>query len=83
MADLGFDNLRLKGALMSWDERVIDSANGELSDTDGGSPTEETVYFINSRFFELVVDAQTDFITTPFMRPENQDAKVAQVLFYG
>ena len=83
MADLGFDNIRLKGALMAWDERVVDSANSQLSSTDGGSPTEETVYFVNSRFMELVVDSQTDFITTPFMRPENQDAKVAQVLFYG
>lgn len=83
MADLGFDNLRLKGATTFWDERVPDSANGELSEADGGSPTEETAYFINSKFMEFVVDSQTDFITTPFQRPENQDARTAQILLYG
>jgi len=68
MADLGFDNVRLKGATCFWDERVPDSAGSNLSTADGGTPTTETVYFINSRFLELIVDAQTDFITTPFVR---------------
>lgn len=83
MADIGFDNIRLKGAQVYWDERVPDSANGELSSADGGSPTEETMYFINSQFLDFVVDKETDFITTPFQRPENQDARTAQILFYG
>lgn len=83
MADLGFDNLRLKGATCFWDERVPDSENQVVSEADGGAPTAGTAYFANSRFLELVVDTQTDFITTPFVRPENQDARVAQVLFYG
>lgn len=39
--------------------------------------------FLNLDFLELVIDSQTDFITTPFVRPENQDAKVAQILFMG
>ncbi|MFQ5472244.1 MAG: phage major capsid protein [Dehalococcoidia bacterium] len=83
LADLGFDNVRLKGANVVWDERVPDSENQEYSSADGGNPSTETAYFINSKFLELVVDSQTDFITTPFVRPENQDARVAQVLFYG
>ena len=83
MADLGFDNVRLKGATFFWDERVPDSENQVVSVADGGSPSVETIYFINSRFLELIVDSQTDFVTTPFVRPENQDARLAQVLFYG
>lgn len=83
MADLGFDNVRLKGATCFWDERVPDSENQVVSTADGGSPTSGSAYFVNSRFLELIVDSQTDFITTPFVRPENQDARVAQVLFYG
>lgn len=68
MADLGFDNLRLKGATCFWDERVPDSENQVVSEADGGAPTAGTAYFANSRFLELVVDTQTDFITTPFVR---------------
>ena len=86
MADLGFDNVRLKGATVVWDERVVDAAQGNLSAADGGTidtTDGNTAYFINSNFMELIVDSQTDFISTPFVRPENQDAKVAQVLFYG
>ena len=83
MADIGFDNIRLKGAQVYWDERVPDSANQELSAADGGSPTEETMYFLNTDFFEFVVDRETDFISTPFTRPENQDARTAQILMYG
>jgi hypothetical protein len=83
MANLGFDNVRLKGAMATWDERVPDMANGELSEADGGSPTEGSVFFINSKNFELIADLETDFINTPFVRPQDQDARVAQILFYG
>lgn len=83
MADIGFDNIRLKGAQVYWDERVPDSANQQLSAADGGSPTEETMYFLNTNFFEFVVDKETDFINTPFVRPENADARTAQILLYG
>lgn len=82
-ADLGFDNLRLKGALAVWDERTPDSFSQEVSATDGGNPAKSTAYFINSTFFELVVDSGTDFVTTPFVRPQDQDARTAQVLFMG
>jgi hypothetical protein len=83
MADMGFDNLRLKGSLFYWDERVPDWENSEHPTVDGGSPTKSSVVYLNTKFLELVVDSQTDFITTPFVRPENQDARTAQVLFMG
>jgi hypothetical protein len=35
---------------------------------------------LNSDYISWVVDKETDFYTTPFMRPPDQDARVAQVL---
>jgi len=83
MADLGFDNLRLKGSLLYWDERMPDWEGSNYPAVDGGTPGYGSVCYLNTKFLELVVDSQTDFITTPFVRPENQDARTAQVLFMG
>jgi len=83
LIDLGFDTVRVSGANMVWDERVPDAANSELSTVDGGSPTEGTAYFINSRFMEFVVDSQTDMINRPFMTAQDQDAKSALVMLYA
>ena len=80
MANLGFDNIRLKGSMLFWDEVVptgIDSGGLGSTTYDG------TLYFLNSSFLELCVDVNTDLITSPFIRPENQDARTAQVLFMG
>lgn len=78
LADMGFDNLKLKGATIFWDEQV-----SQGTDIGGGDANAGAIYFLNSKFLELAVDAQTDLITSPFVRPENQDARVAQVLFMG
>lgn len=83
MADIGFDNIRLKGAQVYWDERVPDSENQVQATVDGGSPSAETMYFLNTEFLEFIVDRETDFINTPFVRPENADARTAQILLYG
>lgn len=77
MAELGFDTVRLKGGTMLWDELVPDLYSGTTAITAG------TAFMINSKFYKLVIDEQTDFVTTPFIEPENQTAKVAKVLFMG
>ncbi len=77
LADLGFDNIKLKGAVMIWDELVPDIDNGTAALTAG------TAFFLNTKFYKLMIDSQTDFITTPFIEPENQTAKTAKVLFMG
>jgi len=77
MADLGFDTLKLKGATMIWDELVPDVGSGTTSLTYG------TAFYLNTKFFKLVIDSETDFITTPFIEPENQTAKTAKILFMG
>ncbi len=75
MADLGFDSIKVRGAEFIWDEVVPDIDNGTTAITAG------TIFFLNTNFYKLVIDSETDFITTPFVEPENQTAKIAKVLF--
>jgi hypothetical protein len=77
MADMGFDTVKLRGATMIWDESCPDVFTGTTAITVG------TVFMINTRFYELFIDSETDIITTPFIEPENQTAKTAKILFMG
>ena len=77
MADMGFDTIKLRGATCIWDEMVPDIDNGTVAITAG------TAFFINTKFYNLVIDAETDIITTPFVEPENQTVKTAKILFMG
>ncbi len=80
LGELGFDSVKLRGAEFIWDEVIPDLQNGTtaLASADGGS-----VAFLNTNFYKLVIDTQTDVVTTPFVEPENQTAKTAKVLFMG
>lgn len=77
MADMGFDTIKLRGATMIWDEVVPDIYTGTAAITLG------TAFFLNTNFYELFIDSQTDIVTTPFVEPENQTAKTAKILFMG
>jgi hypothetical protein len=79
----GTTTLAFMKAAWVWEELVPDvETNAEVFDGIG-TVTASTVFFINSQSMEYVVDSQTDFITTPFVRPENQDARVSQILWMG
>lgn len=80
MADMGFDTIKLKGATCIWDEQVPSIDTGELA---GAATFSGTVFFINTNFYNLIIDSQTDIITTPFVEPENQTVKTAKILFMG
>ena len=67
MADAGFENLRFKGSAMTYDPN-----------TPSG-----TMFFLSSDALKLVTNKGTNFITTKFIQPANQDAKVAQLLWAG
>src|SRR3990167_1692169 len=77
MADMGFDTIKLRGATCIWDELVPDIDNGTTAITAG------TAFFINTKFYNLVIDSETDIVTTPFVEPENQTVKTAKILFMG
>jgi len=66
-----------------WDEVVPDVQTTANVVDSVGTFTVDTNYFINSDGMEFVTDSQTDFITSAFVRPQDQDAKVAQILWMG
>lgn len=80
MADMGFDNIKLRGATLLWDEQVPSLDNGKLP---GEGSYSGTAFLLNTNFYKLIIDSETDIITTPFVEPENQTAKTAKVLFMG
>ena len=67
MASAGFQNVNYKGATFTWDPNV---PSGNL-------------FMLSSDALSLVVHSQRNFVTTPFVKPSNQDARVAQILWMG
>jgi hypothetical protein len=67
MADGGFQNLKFKGAPVTFDSYC----------------TAGYMYFLNSDYLQLAVHRDANMTTTDFVKPDNQDAKVAQILFMG
>jgi hypothetical protein len=82
MADLGFDTIKCKGATVIWDE-LVPSVDEGVAAGDAAAATAGTVWAVNPKFMKLKIDRQTDFVTTPFVTPENQTARVAKTLFMG
>jgi hypothetical protein len=88
LADLGFDNVAFKGVPMVWDAFMDadDTTNSPYagSNTTGHGPSddEHRIYFLNLNYLNFVIGEGKEFMTTPFMRPENQDAEVANVILY-
>ena len=79
----GTDVLKFRGANRVWDEVVPDvETNAEIVDA-VGTFTLGTSFFINSQAMEFIVDSQTDWITTPFVHPVGQDARVSEMLWMG
>jgi hypothetical protein len=66
-ADGGFQNLLFKGAPIVYDNYV----------------TAGDMYFLNTKYIRLVGHSENWFKPTPFVRPNNQDARYAQILCYG
>lgn len=67
LGDAGYQALGFKGQPVVWDELAPSN----------------TMYMLNTRHMKMVVHSQADFKVTPFVKPENQDARVAQVIFMG
>lgn len=80
MADMGFDTIKLRGATFIWDEQVPSIDTGDIP---GAANFTGSVFFLNTNFYNLVIDSETDIITTPFVEPENQTVKTAKILFMG
>jgi hypothetical protein len=68
LADSGFQNLLFKGAPVTYDADVKPA---------------HRVFFLNMRYLELVAHSDVWMKSTPFVRPNNRDARTAQILSYG
>lgn len=66
-ADAGFQNLMFKGAPVTYDTYCPSGL----------------MYFLNTKYLRIHGHRDSWFRTTPFVRPENQDARYAQILVYG
>lgn len=66
-ADAGFQNLLFKSAPVMYD---VHAPSG-------------TMYFLNSKYIKLVGHSDKWFSQTDFVRPENQDARMALIMCYG
>lgn len=75
-ASHGFQNLRFKNAVIGWDSDYIIGTAG----TPGGIGR---FYFLNEGFIKVILDSGTNFVSTPFIRPHNQDARTSQILVMG
>jgi hypothetical protein len=78
-ADIPFQNLLFDGRPLTWDEFVVDAQGGSATQ----STTSGTWYMLNTKFFEIEVDETRNFTATPFVKPENQDARTSQILWLG
>ena len=67
MADAGFMNLMFKGCPITYD------ADAPVN----------TMDFLNFRYLRVVGHSDTWFKNTPFVRPNNRDARTSQILCYG
>lgn len=63
-ADASFENLKFRSAPVKYDSQA----------------TSGVMYFLNSDVMELDIHSGTDFIMTEWVKPANQDARVAQFL---
>lgn len=81
-ASAGFQSLRFKNALMFWDEFVPGFGTGTNADADTAQDaTEAVAFFLNSRWIELVVDQESNFVNTPFEEALNQTAIYSKIIY--
>lgn len=88
VATAGFESIKFKGAKLFWDEHVPDGegdgTNGynwdhaSYSDVTGG-----TMYFINTKFLDLVTLTGMDFAPEGFQKMPNQLARTCLYGFAG
>lgn len=73
-ADIPFDNLKLRGNTIMWDEYVPDVYNNTVAVTNG------SLFMINGKALTIKAHRSTNFSTTEFRVPVNGDSRVAHVL---
>jgi hypothetical protein len=78
-ADIPFENIAFNKKPVVWDEYMPNWAGG----TTVQSTSQGTWLMLHSSFFSLQYHNAHNFAVSPFVKPENQDARTALVLWYG
>lgn len=78
-ADIPFEAVNMFGRPLVWDEFMPNWQAG----TTVQSATQGTIVALNTKFIQCKYDTETNFITTEFKKPTNQDAKVAHIMWLG
>ncbi len=78
-ADIPFENVAFYGKPVVWDEFMPNWSGITTVQLN----TQGTWVMMNSKYIQVKYSSKTNFRTTPFVRPENQDADVATILWYG
>lgn len=77
--DFPFPNIKFHNALVVWDEFVPDVMNNTTNAQTGTG----TALFLNTNFLQVKYDVESNFVATPFVKPVNQDARVAHIEWMG
>lgn len=64
LVDIGIQNLEFKASPWTWSPQA----------------TSGVIYLLHSKGIEFIVNSDTDFLTTDFVTPTNQDARTAKIL---
>jgi hypothetical protein len=81
--DYPFPNFKFWGALVVWDEDIPDVAANGGKGALSAETTKGTAYFLNTKFFKIKYEAETNFVDTEFQKPINQDVKGKHILWMG
>lgn len=78
-----FANFKFWNALVVWDEDIPDVAANAGKGALTAETTKGTAYFLNTRFFKIKYESETNFVDTEFQKPINQDVKGKHILWMG
>jgi len=78
-ADFPFDSIKFKGMDIVADEFVADVEN----DADTAEATAGSLYMLNTQFFGIKYESDTNFSSGAFEKPVNQDALISHILWMG
>jgi hypothetical protein len=75
-AAAGFQHLKFRGCNLYWDENF---RTAYCTDPD----SHNALIFLNSKFLKMRYAASKNFVRTPWVTPQNQDARSCLILWYG
>lgn len=81
--DYPFQNFKFFGALIVMDENIPDVTANAGAGALTAETTKGTAYFINTKFFKIIYESETNFVATEFQKPINQDVRGKHILWMG